>query len=935
MPDAGIYCAARLIKTHFRNQPCDTIEELAAYILQYDSQGIAAYHACAAYRDREILKELPGGKIRAQFRTQTNVRALKAFWMDLDVAPGVAAKFESQATAIDGLVEFCNAAQLPIPIIVSSGGGIHIYWTLVEAIGHDAWRHTAEALKALAIQLGLRADPACTSDGARVLRSTGTWNRKIPGTPRPVELVSDAAPIEYGTFQRSIKAALAVQGIKPPETVRQRTTPTEKINADYAIQHNYPPTSARKIADKCPQLMKLRDTKGCVSEPHWYASIQLMVHGIEGDELIHEWSNGYAGYSHEETERKIAQVRGQSLGPTLCATFESRNPHGCDGCPFQGKISSPAQLGAEPENKAPPPAELPALGTLAPTQVTLPPAPAPFSRNETGIWMLEDGVQHNIYPYDCYPIDILYDEHVGYEVVRLKHWLPQEQWQECSIQSSLIAKPAEFEAKLRDNSIQPLSKNRMVMYMDSYLRRLRETTAMRRLFRSMGWKSEGTEFVLGKRLYRASGEIIEAGASTQSAGFLTDFKTKGDLATWRALTTIFQTQGFEPHAFMLLMAFAAPLLELGNRDGFTVAALGNTGAGKSTMGKFMASVYGHPEDTWLGKLATANARMERLGAYSAIPAYMDEITTIDAKELRELVYMLPTGKARDALTRNRDLRQAAKWKTILVVSTNDSLQAKLQSVKQNAEAEGMRLFEFRFPQSALFPQVAKEFIHPTLANNYGVAGGHYIQQLVLHRERIQAEINPAVLAIEQEFGMEDKERFWSQAAALALYGGKLAHEWGIIDFDPDCVRKWLHAETRHMRGEIQGAMVDPITVLSEYLDQHVGERLVVSSMNAGMGAVHTKPTRGILSQRLEMDTHTLWIARHLLLQGLREQHHNCIEIKDELYRLGVLLGHDSRCTLGKGTDFQGGAVPCWKINAKHPALAKHFTEGSTDAPNHG
>lgn len=930
LPTSGIYCAARLVKDKFRNQPCDSIEELAAWVQHYDSQAVAAYHACAVYRER-TTEETKDGKTTNYFRRkQANVQALKAFWMDLDVQAGNPQKFETQDAAIDGLVNFCEASGLPVPLVVSSGGGIHIYWTLTEAVGVDSWRLTAEGLKALAGRLAFHSDPACTADSARVLRPCGTWNRKTDPA-RAVELVADALPIAFGEFSAHVNAALARHGVKRPETIKLREGPTERINAQFAVQQNWPPTEIRRVADRCAQLGKMRDTKGCITEPHWYAGIQLMTHGVEGDELIHEWSNGYAGYTQEETNRKIAQIRIQSLGPTLCTTFNERNTGGCDGCAFKGKISSPAQLGSTPKNDPPPPVILPAEGNIVAQEVELPPVPSPFARSSEGVFMTEEGVQHRIYGYDIYPTGLLYDEHVGYEVLRLRHWLPQEGWQDCSVRSSLLAKPTDFECALRDNSIQPDSNKRMVMYVNTYVARLRQSTAMRRLFKSMGWKTEGTEFVLGDRMYRANGEIIQAGHSQHAGGYLSDFKVKGDLAEWRKLTTMFQRKGFEPHAFMLLMAFAAPLLELGGRDGFTVAALGETGVGKSTMGKFLASVYGHPEETWIGKLATAHARVERLGAYSAIPAYMDEITTIEPKELRELVYMMPTGKGRDSLTRTRELRDAARWKTILVVSTNDSLQTKLQAVKQNAEAEGMRLFEFRFPKDDLFPKIAKEFIHPVLAEHYGVAGGHYIKQLVEHRNRIKVEIGPAILAIEREFEMLDKERFWSQAAALALYGGRLAREWGIIDFDPACIKAWLCEETKHMRGELQGAMVSPTAIFAQFLDEHVGERVIVNGVNSGLTSVQALPNRGVLSQRMELDTKLLYVAKDKINHWCQERNHNYALIRDSLFRDGILLSYQGNCTLGKGTNIKGGSVPCWRIKSDHPALTAETKEGIANA----
>lgn len=917
LPPTGYYVAARLTAKGFRNHLCTSIEELAQQVLTYDSQGVAAYHACAAYRE-ESVEGVKDGKPIRQVRTHRNVRALKSFYLDLDVAPANPAKYESQEAALGALVEFCQAVGLPIPLLVNSGYGVHGYWPLVTECGPETWKQAAEGLKALCAKLGFKADPACTADMARVLRPVGTWNRKNPAAPTLVELIADSEPIEFAAFNAMVLAALKAHGVKPPEGVRAVEAATETINQAFAVTHDFPPCSGVKVAERCKQLALMRDTRGDVQEPLWYAGLQLLCSSIEGDELIHQWSNGYAGYTADETDRKIAQVRGQQLGPTLCSTFSSRNPGGCDGCPFAGKISSPAQLGAHVASAPAPVVTLEAIGDAPAITITLPLPPDPFTRGEKGgIYAEVDGVTHKIYEYDAWPVELAYDEQLGYETMRIRHFLPNEGWKECVVQSSLLARPVDFESRLRDQHIQPLIRNQIAMYFDAYLRKLRTDTKMRQLFKCQGWKNNDTEFVLGDKLYR-KGEIVQAGFSNGARGFLNHFTTKGDLQPWRDLTWAFNTPGLEPHAFMLLCAFAAPLLKLDQRKGFTVSALGSSGVGKSTMGQFAASVYGHPEDTWAKRDDTLAARMERIGAYYALPLYMDEITTIAPKDARELVYSIATGKGRDSLKQDRTLREGVTWATILITSTNDSLQSKLSLEKANAEAESLRLFEFKFPMVEAFGAVAA--IAPgVLFENYGLAGPRYIQHVVNNIERVREETHDAVIAAEKFFGMDTKERFWSQAMALALYGGRLAREIGVIDFDPDRIRPWLLAETRRMRKTLGDSYVGSVAILADFLNEHVGERLVMTNVNAGMAAVERRPMYE-LSQRYDKDTATLWIARKRIKNYCDESHMNYADLVDDLMAKGILISASINRTLGAGTDTTGGTTQCWKVKADHPAL---------------
>lgn len=912
-----MYVVARLTGNGFRHQVCETLDEAAGYVASFDASGVPTYMACAAYREREVVTTKPNGEVWRQVRVHSNVRALRAFWMDLDVEAGNTKKFESQGAAAEALVDFCTATQLPMPMVVSSGGGIHIYWTLTNEILPETWKQTAQALKQIAAKHGFRSDPACTSDPARVLRPVGSYNRKDPASPRPVELVADANDLEYSEFSKLVMAAAKTAGVKPVEAIRKVSGITEDINQAFTIQKDFPPCSAIKVAERCAQMGKIRDTRGNVTEPYWYAGIQLMTHAQEGDVLIHQWSNGHAQYSEAETNRKIIQIRSQSLGPTLCSTFADRNPGGCDGCPFAGKISSPAQLGAFVQS-APAPVVTLQVAENKTVEVTLPPVPAPFTRGQNGgIYVEEEGITHKIYEYDCYPTELAYDEQLGYETMRVRHWLPQEGWRECVLRSSLLASPKDFETVLRDNHIQPLIRNKMAMYHDSYIRTIRERMKMRKLFKSQGWKTEDTEFVLGDKLY-SKGGATQAGYSSNAKGFLEHIRAAGALGPWRDLTTIFNAPGLEAHAFMLLTAFAAPLLKLAGRQGFTVSALGDTGVGKSTMGKFLASVYGHPDQTWIKRLDTALARMQRIGAYHSIPIYMDEVTTIEPKELRDLIYTISTGKGRDSMTADYTLRSGVEWATILVTSTNDSLQSKLQLEKQHAEAESMRLFEFHFPRVEAFTGVAS-IVHTTLADNYGVAGPIYIQHIMDNRERIKTELAEIVTTTETQFGMDPKERFWSQAVAFALYGGNLARSIGLIEFDPERLRAWLLNETRRMRGTLKETELDSVAIFANYLNEHVGERLVVTKMNAEFSGVGQRPNRE-LSSRYEMDTQTLWVARKHITAYMGEHHYDYSKVRKELAGLGILLDHGARATLGAGTGQSGGQTWCWKVKMNHPEL---------------
>jgi hypothetical protein len=114
-----------------------------------------------------------------------------------------------------------------------------------------------------------------------------------------------------------------------------------------ALEIPYPdrgPPSATMIADRCAQVRALRDTRGNLPEPLWYAALAAISRCQDGDAKAHEWSAGYAGYSAAETQDRLDRSRCLT-GATRCARFCELNPKGCKRCVWSEKLTSPIQLG--------------------------------------------------------------------------------------------------------------------------------------------------------------------------------------------------------------------------------------------------------------------------------------------------------------------------------------------------------------------------------------------------------------------------------------------------------------------------------------------------------------------------------------------------------------------------------------------------------------
>ena len=169
----------------------------------------AVYFACGTYDKPEVISA--NGK--PAFRIKSNVRELKAFWLDIDCGADKAAKGAGNTNkkeALQALKDFCKACGLPSPTwIVDSGNGLHLYWALLVPVARATWEATTVTLDALCKACGFIADPSRTRDAASVLRLPGTMNRKDPANPKPVAIKHQGKPTTHEEFDRIVSAALA------------------------------------------------------------------------------------------------------------------------------------------------------------------------------------------------------------------------------------------------------------------------------------------------------------------------------------------------------------------------------------------------------------------------------------------------------------------------------------------------------------------------------------------------------------------------------------------------------------------------------------------------------------------------------------------------------------------------------------------------------
>jgi hypothetical protein len=316
LPAEGWKCATAFDGNYKNQKFFANIDELASFIEQQDAKGITVYHACATFKTN-------------QNRKKVNAQAVQSLFGDVDT--GKPSTCRDAREAGDELLKFSHAAAMPVPSVVLSGSGLHLYWVLTKAIDPQTWEQYAFALKALCQKHGFKLDHSRTTDYSSILRTPGTHNRKH-GVAVEVQWLVKNGPYELEQLN-GLK-----EFVKPPKSLRLQTRAERLIGAD-SSSHLQPDSDPEHVANQCQQIGAVRADPGRFSEPVLYATIGVLRHCASD-----QGQSWFDAEYLDKVDRKFDQHERAGVGPTTCAHFESINLEGCKGCPHKGKITSPIQL---------------------------------------------------------------------------------------------------------------------------------------------------------------------------------------------------------------------------------------------------------------------------------------------------------------------------------------------------------------------------------------------------------------------------------------------------------------------------------------------------------------------------------------------------------------------------------------------------------------
>ena len=861
LPTSGVYATIQQNKIDYklRHRIFHSVRDLNEYCIPLLGAEENLFFALASFKEGWHSITTKKGEVKSAFRTQDNVQTVRSLWLDIDV--GVGKSYPTQKAAIQALRNFLVATGMPCPWVIDSGsGGLHVYWTMVENIKAAEWNELAEHLHAATLQVGLEADPARTRDSASILRVPASNNCKLD-YPRKVKLMLWGTPQPKAVYDQLLGKYEPVRdifnqgGFQLPAGVDSMLgdlatiMPMADVPEDALGAPEYEKREARDVVAGCAQ-MQLQDN---APEPVWRGMLATLRHCIGGIEMGHTLSKQDPRYNQSVTDEKIALLEEKDIPPYTCATFEAHRPEVCATCPQRGLIKSPISVKVSKittveisdtgaVETVPTLTDITGVSDIPDIDTGL------FKVNDTGCYALIEtntgGTSNSfwlrIYDYPVYPIQRIRDKSTTGEITisyifKRYHHKGHDEFQ---IGGDVLMGQGVIAFLGSVGFILPMGdRKHMAALLVDLLKHEQETLEETSVSNSLGWDTDHNAFLLGNKVYRSDGEVMEVSPKGIASQYSALTVPKGDLAKWTEIANVYNRPGLEWGQVIVGAAFASPLMSMGALEkAALIFATGPKGAGKSTALQLATSVFGDPSRLMINKDDTANARIAKLGILNSITASFDEMTDLSPREASELAYQITQGRGKDRLgDMGKSLQHnTAYWSCLPVMSANDSIISALAEHAFDATAQMSRVLEVEAVDiNSVYD--GKEFLHcqqlvRSVLNNYGTAGDAYIRYVVANQDKIEKMILQMETLFVKETNLNSNFRFWTYMCTRILTGLSIAKKLGIVDYDIGKIFVYLKGLVLSSLKKLDRYEWKPENLLSDFLNSHLGVRVdVVSS----------------------------------------------------------------------------------------------------------
>ena len=923
LPSQGVYCVAGIKNDKTTHRFVETFDDLVEVVNELNDGGQNVFVALSSFKGHS--------------RKTDYAQYCKSFFIDLDVGDNDK-KYDSKEEALAALDDFVKQYELPPPVRVDSGGGIHAYWILDRDVPTEEWKAYATKFKQMCLDY-LKIDPVVTADATRILRCPETFNHK-KDPPTPTKFL-DTEFVEYDfdmfkSYLGEVTTTVSIIDLLP----KGLDEDTKKIARLDNYETTFQDIAEKSLSDKgCAQIKHILVNSKQLEEPLWYAGLSIARHCTDWETAIHLMSEDHPEYNHEATIRKSNQSFGK---PFSCEKFNNLNPGVCDGCPMRGRITNPLAVGrrfVEAEATEVTSEDAVRIAENPQEIPTFPPALRPYVRGRTGgVYYLppaevdEDGSKYQpeamlLSTNDFFPIKRMYSRSDG-EIFTIRAVLPHE-IREFDLSHESMGSLDEFKRTLGRAGISPPVQAhwpKLVDYMTKWAHYLQSQDSAEQIRGQMGWTTENDAFVIGNMEVTRDGNERPAPVSPLVKSIAKMLEPKGSFEKWQECANRLNEPGFEMHAFAVGMAFGSPLMKFCTTSGMTFCYTGNTGTGKTGALLAASSVFANPKDVSIYK-ATDNGLVQRALNLKNIMLGLDEVKDKDPKELSNLIHSISQGKGKIRLKSNvnAEREQELTAAQLCLMTSNESMKDKIFAAKRNPTGEMARYMEFRIARPAPMvqnPRLGEEIFDPFNVN-YGWAGVEYIKYLMkLGDDAIKQRLAKWHNRIrESRFGSDASYRFYENAIAGSFAGLDIAVEAGIVSYDIERLFNYVLLQSIMVRDKtVKDGEVDYDSLITEFLHKFQNGILI---FNEGR---QIADAYGAIVARIELDNSTQYISKTELRKFLvNECNVSTEEMETVLKAKGTLI--DAK-KMRLSTGWKGGVTaPIWVYAFRtDPEATKNFLE---------
>jgi hypothetical protein len=856
LPSLGVYCVVGISKegipTHHFTETLDEVETLINK-LEAENKNVFVN-----------LSSLTGFSRKTDY-----AKAVKSFFIDLDIGNDPK-KYPSKEAALIDLARFVEEKELPPPVRINSGGGVHAYWILDRDIPVHEWRMYAKKFKAVCLE-HLKIDPVVTADAVRIMRAPNTHNQKFT-PPVPTSFYdTDFEEWDFDMFKDFL-------GEVEPDTEdllasipRGIDDDTREIAKYNNFETSFETIVVRSLEDKgCAQIKNVIVNAATLEEPLWHSGLSIARQCVDWEESIHMMSEDYPKYDREKTIRKANETLNK---PHSCETFELRNPGGCNDCPHKGRITNPLALGRHFKEAPPVPEPTEDPNVCVPV---FPPALRPFVRGANGgIYYLSQKDEEDaaepllLWPHDLFPIKRMSSRHDGDCLVMI-HSTPKDGDREFILPLKSVSAHDQLKQIMSTYGVlyDPAYSPHMHRYIKQWNLYMMQSNPAEQMRMQMGFTEDAENFVIGNLEITSSGVDRVAPASPFVRNISKLLKKEGTLEAWVAAAAQLNKPGLEQHAYTMMNGFGSVLMRLTSTSGGTLSLAGKTGTAKTGAMYGALSIWGNPKELSVFD-TTDNGMVGRMLGLHNIPLGIDEASNKDGMQVSNLIHRASHGKSKirmqNSVNAERELEFSASL--IMIITTNHSMIDKVEQLKGSADGEGARIFELSMEKPTWMDNEKGREIFDTFRNNYCHAGPIFMRHYYLKGEHyVKGLIRKWAERFTKEYGSDSAYRFHENMISCSFAGAELAMEAGLINFDLDRIFLRIIRELCALRDKVQINKLDPGTVVADFLHHNQQNILILDN-----GRIISEP-RGPLICRIEAADNIQYVSTTAFERYLSEKH---------------------------------------------------------------